>query len=91
MNKKNVNLSSCVPEDELKCVKNVNIVTRQGTDTNNIEISKAKSNNQEYPDVSVQKSIFKDATKVFEELSKKDAIVENCNKTLNKFLQLLTK
>lgn len=90
-NKKNVDLPSCVSKNELKCIKNANIITRNGTNTNNIEISKAKDNNQEYPDVSLQNSIFKDATNVFEEISKSDVMVGNNNKSLNELLQLLTK
>ena len=89
MNKKNIKLLSSVHKDDVKCAKNVNVITRNGTDTNNIEISKA--NNQEYPDISMQKSIFKDATKVFEELSKSNVMIGNSNKTLNELLQLLTK
>ena len=69
----------------------MNVITRNGTDTNNVEISKHRVNNQEHPDVSPQKEIFKDVTKIFEELSKSDVRIGNSNKKLNELLQLLTK
>ena len=92
MNKKNIkSLSSVDDDDDVKCAKNLNVITRNGMDTNNIEISKLRANNQGQPDVSCQKEIFKDATKIFEELSKSDVRIGNSNKTLNELLQLLTK
>ena len=40
MNKKNIkSLSSVDDDDDVKCAKNLNVITRNGTDTNNVEIS----------------------------------------------------
>ena len=84
-------LFSVDDDDDDKCANNLNIITRNGMDTNNIEISKLRVNNQGQSDISCQKAIFKDATKIFEELSKSDVRIGNSNKTLNELLQLLTK
>ena len=87
MNKKNIkSLSSVDDDDDVKCAKNLNVITRNGTDTNNVEISKFRVNNQGQSDVSHQKEIFKDVTKIFEELSKNDVRIGNSNKTLNELL-----
>ena len=60
MNKKNIkSLSSVDDDDDVKCAKKLNVITRNGTDTNNVEISKERANNQEHPDISLQKVIFK--------------------------------
>ena len=93
MNKKNIKSLSSVDDDDddVKCAKNLNVITRNDTDTNNVKISKLRLNNQRQPDVSRQKEIFKDVTKIFEELSKSDVRIGNSNKTLNELLQLLTK
>lgn len=92
MNKNNIkSLSSVDDDNDVKCAKNLKFITRNGTDTNNVKISKFKVNNEGYLDVSRQKEIFKDATKFFEELSKNDVQIGNSSKTLNKLLQLLTK
>lgn len=91
MNKKNLKILSCVDNDNIIECANVNIITRQGTDTNNVEISKYKVNNQAHSDVTRQKEFFKDTSKIFEELSKNDIQIGNSNKTLKELLQLLTK
>ena len=91
MNKKNLKSLSCVDNDNITECANVNIITRQGTNTNNAEISKNKVNNQAHPDIIRQKEVFKDASKIFEELSQNDIRIRNINKTLNELLQLLTK
>ncbi len=54
--------------------------------TNNVEISRLRVNNQGQPNISRQKAIFEDATKIFEELSKSDVRIGNSNKTLNELL-----
>ena len=91
MNKKNLKNLSCVDNgNDVECA-NVNIITRQGTDTNNAEISKYKANNQAHPDVTHEKEAFKDASKIFKELSQNDIQIGNSNKTLKELLQLLTK
>ena len=51
MNKKNLKSLSCVDNDNVVECANVNIITRQGIDTNNVEISKCKVNNQAHLDV----------------------------------------
>ena len=66
MNKKNIkSLSSVVDDDDVKCAKKLNVITRNGMDTNNVEISKLRVNNQGQPDVSNKKAIFKDVTNFF--------------------------
>lgn len=56
-------------------------VVNLGDNTNNVEIFKLTVNNQGQSNVSCQKEIFKDATKIFEELSKSDVRIRNNNKT----------
>ena len=51
MNKKNLKSLSCVDNDNIVECTNVNIITSQGTDTNNAELSKYKVNNQAHLDV----------------------------------------
>ena len=60
MNKKKIQSLSCVENDNAIECANVDIITRQGTNTNNAEISKYKANNQAHPDVTRQKEAFKD-------------------------------
>lgn len=55
MNKRNIkSLSSFDNDNDVKCA-NVNVITRNCTDTNNVKILKFKVNNQGHPDVSRQK------------------------------------
>ena len=82
MNKNNIQSSSCVENGNAVKYANVNIVTRQGTDTKNAEISKYNVNPQAHLDVTKQKEIFQDASQIFEELSHNDIRIGNSKKTL---------
>ena len=55
MNKKNLKSLSCVDNDNVVEWANVNIINRKGTDTNNVEISKCKVNNQAHLNVTRHK------------------------------------
>lgn len=51
MKKKKIQSLSCVENGNVIECANVNIITRQGTYTKNVEISKYKANNQAHLDV----------------------------------------
>ena len=72
INKKSVNSLSCVPKSNVHCAKNLQVITRCGTrtgfDKNTTKPIKHIEKN-DYPNCQKQKDLFKDAEKVFEELS----------------------
>ena len=72
MNKKIVKILSCVPKIDMHCAKNMQVitrcVTRTGFDRNEPDPIKHIERN-DYPNCQKQKDLFKDAEKVFEELS----------------------
>ena len=62
--KKNVNVLSCVQKNDVITTKNLHVVTRQGTKTDNPRISKIKEKNV-YPNPLKEKQIYNEATNVF--------------------------
>ena len=78
INKKNVNVLSCVQKHDIINTKNLHIVTQQGTKigNDNPQISKIQENN-DYPDPVKEKQIYKDATNVFREFSRQEEDDDN--------------
>ena len=72
MNKKTINSLSCVPKIDMNCAKIFQVITRYGTrtglDKNESEPIKYIQKD-DYPNSEKQKELFKDAEKVFEEIS----------------------
>ena len=72
INKKSVNSFSCAPKSNVHCAKNLQVITRCGTrtsfDKNTTKPIKHIENNY-YPNCQTQKELFKDAEKVFEEMT----------------------
>ena len=68
--KKNVNVLSCVKNNDVITTKNLHIVTRQGTKTgaDNPRITKIKEKNV-YPDPLKEKQTYKEANHVFQEIA----------------------
>jgi hypothetical protein len=75
INKKLVNNLSCLPKSDVHSVKNLQIIiqcgTRTGYDKDTIEPIKHIEKN-EYPNSQKQKDLFKNASKVFEEIATND-------------------
>ena len=67
--KKNVNVLSCVQNNDVMHTKNLHIVTQQGKKirNDNPRISKIKEKN-DYPNPSKQKQLYKDASNMFQDL-----------------------
>ena len=82
LNKKNVQSLSCVKNGNDVKYANVNAITRQGTNTKNVDITKHKANTQAHPDATLQRNTFQDASQIFEELSQDDIRMGNNHKTL---------
>ena len=70
--KKNVNVLSCVQKNDVITTKNLHIVTQQGKKIghDNPIISKIKETNV-YPDPLKEKQTYKEATQVFQGISRK--------------------
>ena len=72
MNKKTVNSLSCVLKTDMNCVKNLQVITRYGTRTG-LDKNESKPikciQKDDYPNCEKQKELFKDAEKVFQEIS----------------------
>ena len=72
MNKKAVDTLSCVPKTNMSYVKNLQVITRHGTktglDKNEPELIKIIQKDY-YPNTDKQKELYKDAEKVFQDLS----------------------
>ena len=68
--KKNVNVLSCVQKHDVITIKNIHIVTRQGTKIgpDNPQISKIKETNI-YPTTQHEKQMYKEATHVFQNIA----------------------
>ena len=71
MNKKSVNNLSCVPKSDVHNVKTLQIITWHGTrtgyDKDKIEPIKIIDKN-DYPNSKKQKELFRNASKMFEEI-----------------------
>ena len=72
INKKIVNTLSCVPKSNIVDTKNLQVITRQGT-KNGLNRNEPKIlkiiQQDDYPNIDKQKELYKDAKKVFQELS----------------------
>ena len=90
-NKKNVQSSYLVENDNSDKYANVNVITRKGTNTKIVDISKHKGNMHIHPDATLQRETFKDASHTFEELSQDDIQTDNHTKTVKELIQLITK
>ena len=89
-NKKKVQSSYCVESDHNDNYANVNVITRKGTNTKIVDISKHKGNIP-HPDATLQRETFKEASHIFEELSQDDIQTDNNTTTLKELMQLITK
>ena len=73
INKKNVNVLSCIQKHDVINTKNLHIITRQGTKigSDNPRISKIKEKN-DYPNLDKQKQLYNDATTIFKEFARQE-------------------
>ena len=72
INKKLVNNLSCVPKSDVHSAKNIQVITRCGTRTGfDRDITKPIKHieKNDYPNCQKQKDLFKEAEKVFEEIT----------------------
>ena len=76
--KKNVNVLLCVQKHDVINTKNLHIVTRKGTKIGNDNpcISKIKEKN-DYLSSTKQKQLYNDASNMFQEFSRQEAIDES--------------
>ena len=90
--KKNVNVLLCVQKNDVINIKNLHIVTRQGTKigSNNPQISKIKEKNV-YPDPVKEKRTYKEATNVFKEIARQEQANDNQHNIINELIQLIQK
>ena len=90
--KKIVNVLSCVQKSDIVRIKNLHIVTRQGTEIggDNPRIRKVKNKN-EYPNPTKQKQLYNDASNMFREFSSKEDVDDNLQNTLHELLNLIHK
>ena len=91
MNKKTINTLSCVPKTNMSYVKNLQAITRHGTktglDKNDPEPIKCIQKD-DYPNCDKQKELFKDAEKVFQEISANEE--KSKSNTIKEILHLLS-
>lgn len=91
MNKKIVNNLSCVPKTGIKCAENLQVITRYGKRTG-LDKPESKSikyiHKDDYPNCEKQKELFKDAKKVFEEISANEE--KSKSHTIKEILNLLS-
>lgn len=93
MKKRNINHLSGVHKNDVLNTKNLQIITRQGTE---IGEDKAKTSstmlqNHEYLNLKIQRKIFNDATQVFKELAMQEDNLDHQKAKVNELLQLLSK
>lgn len=93
MNKKTLNSLSFVPKTDMYCAKNMQVITRCGTrtkfDRNKPDPIKHIERN-DYPNCQKQKYLFKDAEKVFEDLSTNEEKEKTKSHTIKEILHLLS-
>ena len=93
INKKLVNNLSCVPKSDVHSVKHIQIITRCGTrtgyDKDTIELIKNIEKN-DYPNIQKHKDLFKNASKIFEEIVANEDKEQSKNHIIKEFLHLLT-
>ena len=93
MNKKSVNILSCVPKSDVHNVKNLQIITQCDTrtsyDKDTIEPIKIIDKN-DYPNSQKQKELFRNASKMFEEIVANEDKEQSNNYIIKGFLHLLT-
>ena len=93
INKKSVNNLSCVPKSDVHSVKNIQIITRCGTrigyDKDTIEPIK-NIDKTDYPNSQKQKDLFRNASKMFEEIASNEDKEQPNNHIIKEILHLLT-
>ena len=93
INKKLVNNLSCVPKSDVHSVKNLQIITRCGTrigyDKDTIEPIKHIEKN-DYPNSQKQKDLFKNASKMFEEIVANEDKEQAKNHIIKEIIHLLS-
>ena len=79
-------------KNDVITTKNLHIVTQQGTKTgaDNPRITKIKEKNV-YPDPWNEKQIYKDATNVFQDISRQENVHHIRPNTINELIQLIQK
>ena len=89
-NKKNINLLSSVRKCDIVQTKNLQIVTRQGTQihTNNPHIIKIKSK-EDYPNPDEQKPSYKDSSNIFKELAAHEENDDSRQKITSELIKLI--
>ena len=87
--KKNVNVLFCVQNNDVITIKNLHIVTRQGTKIglDNPIISKIKDTNV-YPDPMKEKQTYQEATHIFHDIAQQEDIVNSRPNTIHQLIQL---
>ena len=87
---KNFNVLLCVQRCDVIRTNNLQIVTRQGTQTgnDNPRISKTKSKD-DYPNPIKQKQLYNDASNMFQEFARKEAIDDGRQNTSQELLNLI--
>ena len=93
INKKSVNNLSCAPKSDVHSVKNLQIITqcgiRTGYDKDTIEPIKNIEKN-DYPNSQKQKYLFRNASKMCEEIVSNEDKEQSNNYIIKEFLRLLT-
>ena len=87
--KKNVNVLSCVKKNDVITTKNLHIVTRQGTKIglDKPRISNIKDTNV-YPDPMKEKQTYKQATHVFQDISRQEELDNSRPNTIHQLIQV---
>ena len=90
INKKNVNVLSCVQKHDVINTKKLHIVTRQGTKIGNGNpcIRKIKEKN-DYPNSTKQKQLYNDTSNMFKEFSRHEAVDESRQNKVKELIRLV--
>ena len=88
--KKNVNVLSCIQKHDVINMKNLHIVTRQGTNigSDNPRISKIKEKN-DYPHLATQKQLYKDTRNIFKEFARQEKTDDSLQSIVKKLIRLI--
>ena len=88
--KKNFNVLSCVQKHDVINTKNLHIVTRQGTKIGSDIpcIIKLKENN-DYPNMSKQKQLYKYATNIFKEFAQQEEADDSRRSIVKELIRLV--
>ena len=93
INKNSVNNLSCVPKTDLHSVKNLQIITQCGTRTryDKDKIEPIKNIEKiDYPNSQKHKYLFRNASKMFEEIVANEDKEQSNNHIIREFIHLLT-